>query len=376
MKRILQIGNWPPPVCGWSMSLVGLRKKLESCGWDCQVMNLNENRKIRSSEYIDVQGARDYVSKITHFVRRGYAVHVRVNGDSKKGYVLALTALSLARVWRRPALLTYCGGAQQPYFPAPRGSLRHALFSLLFRIPVRIYCNSEAVKAAVLTTGIGSTRVAPIPHFSAQYIEFTPASIPAGIERFCRRHDGVFFVYACFRKEYMLEFLADVIRQFRAAFPRIGFLLVGTTARELPPLNEFLNRRQLDDSVYVTGSLAHPSFLTLMQRSLAYIRLPLMDGVSASVLEALALGTPVFASDNSARPPGVELFPVPGDAGHLIQLMTQALTNRDSLVTRIPQRTLEDNTARLADDIERVCLGAEYGRSMPISRMPSKRRVG
>ena len=32
-KWILEIGNWPPPVCSWSMSLVGLRKELEARGW-------------------------------------------------------------------------------------------------------------------------------------------------------------------------------------------------------------------------------------------------------------------------------------------------------------------------------------------------------
>jgi hypothetical protein len=123
-KRILEIGNWPPPVCSWSMSLVGLRKELEARGWDCQVMNLNENRRVRSVEYIDVQNGWDYFSKVFRLVWRGYAVHIRVNGETKKGYILAFTALMLARLTGRPALLTYGGGHQQSYFPAHKGSLR------------------------------------------------------------------------------------------------------------------------------------------------------------------------------------------------------------------------------------------------------------
>src|SRR6516225_2350023 len=98
-KRILQIGNWPPPVCSWSMSLIGLRKELEARGWDCQVMNLNENRRVRSSEYIDVQSGWDYFRKVLVKIRRGYAVHMRVNGETKKGYALALCALALARLY-------------------------------------------------------------------------------------------------------------------------------------------------------------------------------------------------------------------------------------------------------------------------------------
>ncbi len=50
-KKILQIGNWPPPLCGWAMGLVALRRELESRGWDCPVMNLNENRRVLSPEY-------------------------------------------------------------------------------------------------------------------------------------------------------------------------------------------------------------------------------------------------------------------------------------------------------------------------------------
>src|SRR5690349_12938881 len=204
-KRILQIGNWPPPVCGWSMSLVGLRKELESRGWDCQVMNLNENRRVKSPQYIDVQNGWDYFRKVLRLVRRGYAVHVRVNGETKKGYVLALSALLLARFWRLAALLTYCGGHQQSFFPAPKRSLRHGAFSLLFRVAARIYCNSEAVKAAILTTAIAPEKVVPIPHFSNQYVQFAPVPLPGEVQEFCRRHDAVFFVYLCYRKEYMLE---------------------------------------------------------------------------------------------------------------------------------------------------------------------------
>src|SRR5215472_10860926 len=122
-KRILEIGNWPPPVCSWSMSLVGLRKELEARGWECRVMNLNENRRVPSPEYIDVQSGWDYLLKVSRSVWEGCSVHTRVNAESKKLYLLALAALLLARLGRRPALLTYGGGHQQTYFPAPRGTL-------------------------------------------------------------------------------------------------------------------------------------------------------------------------------------------------------------------------------------------------------------
>ena len=354
-KRILEIGNWPPPVCSWSMSLVGLRKELEARGWDCQVMNLNENRRIRSPEYIDVQSGADYLWKVLCHVWKGYAVHVRVNGETKKGYLMALAALLLARMLGRPALLTYGGGHQQSYFPAPKRSLWHLAFSLLFRIPQRIYCNSEAVKKVLLTTGIPPERVEPIPHFSTYYVEFSPASLPTEIDEFYRSHDGVFFSYICFRKEFALDFLAEAIRRFRETFPRIGFLLVGPWDREMDGMKTFVKEQRIADAVCLRASVPHDTFLTLLSRSLAYIRTPVTDGICSSVLESLKLKVPVLAADNGTRPVGTLLW-TEGDVESLLKLMTEAATNHAAMVAAIPKIEVEDNAKKLADSIEHVSL--------------------
>jgi glycosyltransferase involved in cell wall biosynthesis len=317
-------------------------------------MNLNENRRVPSPEYIDVQSGWDYLRKVWQHVWNGYAVHVRVNGETKKGYLLALAALGLARLVGRPGLLTYCGGHRQSFFPAPRGSFRYLAFALLFRLPTRIYCNSEPVKQALLTTRIDPGRVVPIPHFSAHYVQFTPAALPEPVSNFCDGLEGTFFLYVCYRKEYMLELLAETVRRFRAQFPRIGFLLVGTGDRELEPLRQFFRDQGLEDAVCITGSVTHDIFLSMLTRSLAYIRTPLTDGVSSSVMEALALGVPVLASDNGTRPAGVELWRQ-DDPESLLLLMTEAVQNHPAMIARIPRISPEDNTRKLADDVEMVC---------------------
>lgn len=357
VKRILQIGNWPPPVCSWTMSLVLLRKELEARGWDCRVMNLNENRRLRSPEYIDVQNGWDYLSKVCRHVRRGCAVHMRVNGDTKKGYVLSVIALMVARLRGRPALLTYGGGHQQTYFPAPRFSLRHLAFSFLFRLPHRIYCNSEAVKQAVLQTGVSASRVVPLPHFSPQYVEFNPVPLPADVAAFLGSYEPVFFSYVCFRKEFELDFLAGVIRRFRETHPRVGFVLVGAWDRELPSVNALLARERLAEHVLVLGSLSHDYFLTLLARSLAYLRTPITDGVCASVLESLTLRVPVIAVDNGTRPPGTLLYRQ-GDTEGMLRLMEKVQREHGSIVASLPDILPEDNARKLADSVEEVCLGA------------------
>jgi glycosyltransferase involved in cell wall biosynthesis len=354
-KRILEIGNWAPPVCSWSMSLVGLRKELEARGWDCQVMNLNENRRVRSPEYIDVQSGWDYFWKVARLVWRGYAVHVRVNGETKKGYLLAFAALLLARLAGRPALLTYGGGHQQSYFPAPKGSLRHLAFWMLFRLPQCIYCNSEAVKKVLLTTGIPAGRVEPIPHFSSHYMLFTSTTLPVGVEEFYRSHDAVFFSYVCFRKEFALDFLAEAMRRFREAFPRVGFLLVGPWDREMEAMKTFLKEQRLEDAVCVLGSVPHETFLSLLSQSQAYVRTPVTDGICSSVLESLKLKVPVLCADNGTRPAGTRLWRE-GDLNSLLELMTETMRNHAAMVAEIPEIKVEDTAKKLADSIEHISL--------------------
>jgi glycosyltransferase involved in cell wall biosynthesis len=337
------------------MSLVGLRKELEARGWDCQVMNLNENRRVRSPEYIDVQSGWDYFWKVARLTWRGYAVHVRVNGETKKGYFLALAALLLARLTGRPALLTYGGGHQQSYFPAPTGSIRFLAFCFLFRIPQCIYCNSEAVKNVLLTTGIPPERVEPIPHFSSYYVQYDPTPLPREVENFYRMHDGVFFSYVCFRKEFALDFLAQAMRRFRETFPNVGFLLVGPWDREMDAMKAFLKEQKLEDAVFVLGSVPHETFLTLLSRSLAYIRTPVTDGICSSVLESLKLKVPVLGADNGTRPTGTKLWRE-GDLDGLLDLMSQAVKNHAAMVAEIPEITVEDNAKKLADSIEQVSL--------------------
>ena len=354
-KRILEIGNWPPPVCSWSMSLVGLRRELEARGWDCQVMNLNENRRVKSAEYIDVQSGSDYFWKVLGHVWRGYGVHIRVNGETKKGYLLAIVALALARMGRRLTLLTYGGGHRQTYFPAPQWTLRYLAFWLLFRIPQRIYCNSEAVKNVLLTTGIGGERIEPIPHFSTHYVEFAATPLAAEVEQLYREHEGVFFSYVCFRKEFALEFLAEAIRRFREARPRMGFLLVGPWDREMERMKEFVREQKIEEAVCLLASVPHETFLTLLSRSLAYIRTPVSDGICSSVLESLTLKVPVLAADNGTRPAGTAVWKE-GNLDSLLRLMVEVAENRAEMVAGIPEIAVEDNVRKLADSIEGVSL--------------------
>src|SRR5215470_18142234 len=113
--RVLQIGNYPPPMCGWAIQLKLVTEELRRRGHICEVLKINEGRQIKSEEYVDVQNGPDYLKKVLTYALRGYRLNVHVNGMSKKGYWLAMVAALVGRLLDRSALVTFHGGLSQDY---------------------------------------------------------------------------------------------------------------------------------------------------------------------------------------------------------------------------------------------------------------------
>ena len=104
--KILQIGNYPPPMCGWAIQLKLVTEELRRRGHICEVLKINEGRELKSRDYVDVQSGFDYAKKIWQYTLRGYHLNVHVNGMSTKGYALALAALLTGQLVNHPASLT------------------------------------------------------------------------------------------------------------------------------------------------------------------------------------------------------------------------------------------------------------------------------
>src|SRR5262249_19420703 len=114
--KILQIGNYPPPMCGWAIQLKLVTDELRQRGHICEVLKINQGRQVKSSEYVDVQSGPDFLKKILSFAFRGYLLNIHVNGMSKKGYWLAMAAVLVGRLVNRPNLVTFHGGLFQKTF--------------------------------------------------------------------------------------------------------------------------------------------------------------------------------------------------------------------------------------------------------------------
>lgn len=349
-KKILQIGNYPPPMCGWAIQTKLVVDELRCRGHICDVLKINENRQVKDPAYIDVQGGWDYVRKVVTHAFRGYRLNVHLNGMSKKGYMLALIATLAGRMTFRPALITFHGGLSQDFFPRHDSRPLFWAFKLLFQLAGAIACDDTPIKNAIAEYGIPADKIATIETFSAQYLNFTPVKLDDRIESFFGHHRPVFFCYVSFRPEYRLEMLREAMSVFRQRRPQAGFIWLGFPAKEMPAAEGLVNTWPASerDSLLLLGNQTHDQFLTLLSRSDICIRTPACDGVAASVLESLAMGVPVVASENGRRPPGTITYDE-NDAADLCTKLDYVLENYSEVKSRLSRSAAGDNVGRMAD---------------------------
>jgi glycosyltransferase involved in cell wall biosynthesis len=348
--KILQIGNYPPPMCGWAIQTKLVTEELRRRGVDCKVLKINENRQLKSPEYIDVQNGRDYIVKVARFAWRGYRLNPHVNGMSRKGYVLALLALLFARAANQPGLLTFHGGLSQDYFPRPEGEWLHGAFRLLFWASSHIACDSGEIKQAIGKYGVRPEKITPIATFSQQYLKFNPVSLSVEITGFLSHHPRTFFSYVSFRPEYRLGLVRSCMARYAGRYPEAGFIWLGFPEKELLEVRKYvqswapLERERL----LLLGNLKHDEFLTLMTRCFVCLRTPACDGVAASVLEAIALGVPVVASENGRRPAGVITY-ADADVEDMFSKLAFVTENYSHVKADPNFAAPDDNIARMAD---------------------------
>lgn len=342
--RILQIGNYPPPQCGWAMQTKLLTEELRRSGAVCEVMNINESRKIKSSDYVDVQNGFDYLFKLLGFVLRGYRPHTHVNAESTKGYILTFAANLAGRALGKPAVMTFHGGASQKYFPRPDSRILQWAYRFLFLSAGSITCDSIEIERAIKSAGINGTPIASIPCFSAQNLDFEKRPLPGPVEAFLAQRHPVFFTFVCFRPEYGLDTVLSGMRQFTERYPRAGFIWLGFPSKEVPPAEAFVDSQPggRPKNLLLLGNLDHDTFMTLLARCYAYLRPHVRDGVSASVLESLALGVPVIAAENGMRPGGVVSYQFE-DANDLCSKLTYVVENYDAVKQTLRPQGIQDN---------------------------------
>ncbi len=302
--KILEISSYPPPRAGWGMRVYFLKKELEKRGDICVVLNTGKGRFLTGRDFVPVFSGLDYVKKIFLYRLQGFTVHMHLNGDSPKGFVLTSLALLISLLTLNRPVITFHAGPLQQYFPQSRAPRLNLLYKFIFTVPRHIICNNVLVKKAIMGYGIDGKKIVPIQAFSRQYLQFEKVRLSPAMEDFFQRFSNIACSYVFFRPEFFIDDMLDATAEIVARNDKFGLIIMGSdmgSERQKVRVSEL----GISDHVLFAGDQDHDAFLSIMSRSKLYWRTPVKDGVASSVLEALSLGTPVVASENNTRPESV-----------------------------------------------------------------------
>ena len=189
-RKILEISSYPPPRAGWGVRVSYVKDGLIAAGHECQVINIApESRRIPSPEYLTAMNGLDYFWKCLKLSASGYRIHMHLNGNSPKGFVLTILAeIANLLTFRRP-VLTVHAGPNQIYFPRENAPKLVLMFKFIFGVARKIICNSERVKEKIVEYGIKPDKIVPIQAFSVQYLQFEKQALPEDLQQFIsKRH--------------------------------------------------------------------------------------------------------------------------------------------------------------------------------------------
>jgi glycosyltransferase involved in cell wall biosynthesis len=351
--KILQITSYPPPHAGWGVRVEYLKRLLEAEGHQCVVLNIGTSRRIPSTEYETVLGPWDYFRKVVRFTHSGYTAHIHVNGASEKGLALSFIAGIVSLLYGRRPFLTFHAGVEQVLFPRQKAPRWAPVFTLLFKIPRAIICNSEEVKSRIVEYGIAPSKIVPIPAFSTQYLENTGGGLPPSLVDFYAAFPHVIFCYLRFRPMF---YPVELVRGFAgvaAERPDVGLVLCGASGHMegdlLPRAVAEIESHGLKDRVLVLDDLGRDDFLAALGKASIYLRSHVSDGVCSSVMESLSLGVPVVASENGTRPDGVIRYPA-SDASALARTLSDTVARRAEISAALNRPVVQD-TLRVEVDL-------------------------
>ena len=308
MLKVLLIGPFPPPHGGISVHVLTLQRLLQKSGISCRVLNISRGA-LKSDQYLSIRGPVHFMILLARYSLGRWPFHVHINGHNFKSWIVAFAAGLVAGPG---AVLTIHSGMSPAYLKDRySGRLLAWMTSRFYRHIIAV--NSE-IKNVLCSLSVPETRIEILPAFLPS--SGAPLELPANFESWSRAHNPVISTALFFRPEYGFKLLAEAMEELRTKYPRLGCVLMGdgeSRPEGLPPY------------MVAIGDLAHESCLAVIARSDIFVRPTFSDGDATSVREAIALGTPVVASDVVIRPAGTVSFKT-GDAHDFVSKMDSLLS--------------------------------------------------
>lgn len=257
-----------------------------------------------------------------------------------------------------PVVLTAWGSdiLVTPRAPGLRGGAMAALVGWSLKRARLVTADSQDVLAAI--RGYGTTARCEEILWGADTERFRPAKPAPGFELASLR---------AWEPNYNIDVVLRAFARLRAERPQAGALLhlMGGGPDEAA-LKALAAELQLGDDVRLLGRVGDASMISMLQRSRVSVSVPSSDATSVSVLESMACGLPVIASDLPANRQWLDadsgLVVPPRDAGALAAALirlhdepafarAQGERNRRWAEARASRRAQMDRMAVLYDSL-------------------------
>ncbi len=316
--RVVEIGPYPPPHGGIQTNLVDIRNYLRQHGYTCDAINITRHRQPNADGVYYPESA---VELVWLLLRLPYnVVHLHIGGHLS----LRLQALSLVCCLMpgKKAVLSFHSGGY-PSSPAGQTAGPRTLRGWIMRRFDGIIGVNQQIMDLFLKFGVPAERLRLIPPYA---VAPPPADtvLPEPLARFLEERTPRLVTVGLLEPEYDLGLQIDIMGEVLQRHPNAGLAVIGSGSLQAMLL-ERVAAKPYRDHILLCGDVPHAATLRAIQACDAVLRTTLYDGDSVSVREALAFGTPVIATDNGMRPPGVRLIP-PRDPGKLLQVIEETLS--------------------------------------------------
>lgn len=348
--RVLQLGPYPPPYGGVQVNLTAIREYLERHGDWCAAINLTRHRK---PETEGVYYPKSALGALWLLFRLKFdIVHLHVGGR----LTLRLTAFGfvLSILPRAKTVLTFHSGGY-PSSGEARAIHQGSFPAFVFRRFDRVIgVNSEIAGMFRDRFGVAPERLRLIAPYSLGPVP--EVEYPERLKRFVESRRPLLTTVGGLEPEYDLPLQIDALGRILDRYPNAGLVVAGGGSLE-DEMRQLIASKPYADRILLWGDLPHPVTLRLMRDSDIVLRTTLYDGDSIAVHEALGLGTPVIATRNGMRPPGVRLIEM-RDADGLQTAIEEIL---ESPPPRKPEIAASDENIRAVYDLYRELLPALGG---------------
>ena len=284
-------------------NLIAIREHLRRYGVRAPVINLTRHRREPVDDVFYPRTAAEVVKLL--ITTPADLLHLHIGGRLP-ARLLAL-CLVCTLIPRRRVVLTFHSGGYPSEGGARNARPRSIRGRILQRLDAVIAVNQD-LAALFRALGVAPSRVRVI-------VPYAPIALPAdvvlpeAIRQFKASHRPLLTVVGGLEKEYDLPTPIGAIDSIRQEFPEAGLLIIGSGSIE-SEIRGFVTRSRNSAHILMCGDVPHAQTLKTVAESDVFLRTTLYDGDSISVREALHAGTPVIATDNRMRPPGVHLVPV------------------------------------------------------------------